>query len=216
MMRSARTANDTFKQSYRTKVAFGLMGAVAVHFALFSLFPRMHANQLAAAQGELEAIELPPDVQIPPPPEQMARPATPRVAAAEIDEDVTIAPTTFESNPAESLAPPPPSTNPGDRPSFIPYTQAPELQNRAEVLTFLRRTYPAMLRQVGIGGTVILWLYIDEAGLVQRTVLAESSGYEELDSAARQVAEKMVFSPAFNRDKKTAVWLSQSIDFAVA
>ena len=34
--------------------------------------------------------------------------------------------------------------------------------------------------------------------------------------AARQVAEKMVFSPAFNRDKKTAVWLSQSIDFAVA
>ncbi|MCK5410665.1 MAG: hypothetical protein KAJ67_01155 [Gemmatimonadetes bacterium] len=27
MMRSARTANDTFKQSYRTTVAFGLMGA---------------------------------------------------------------------------------------------------------------------------------------------------------------------------------------------
>jgi TonB family protein len=215
MMRSTRTANDTFKHSYRTTLAFGLIGAVAVHFALFSLFPKMHANRLAAAEGELKAIELPPEVQIPPPPEQIARPATPRVAAAEIDEDVTIAPTTFESNPAENLAPPPPSTNPADRPSFIPYTQAPELQNRAEVLTFLRRTYPTILRQAGIGGTVLLWLYIDEAGQVQRTVLAESSGYEELDSVAQQVAEKMVFSPAFNRDKKTAVWLSQSIDFDV-
>ncbi len=60
MMRGTRTANDTFKQSYRTTLAFGLMGAVAVHFALFSLSPRKQANQLAAAQGELVAIELPP------------------------------------------------------------------------------------------------------------------------------------------------------------
>ncbi len=52
-MRSARTANDTFKQSYPTKLAFGIMGAVSVHFALFSLFPKMNANQLAASQGEL-------------------------------------------------------------------------------------------------------------------------------------------------------------------
>ncbi len=88
MMRGTRTANDTFKQSYRTKLAFGLIAAVAVHFALFSLFPKMHANRLAAAEGEL-------------------------------------------------------------------------------------------------------------------------------DSVAQKVAERMVFSPAFNRDKKTAVWLSQSIDFDV-
>lgn len=209
------TANDAFKSHYGDWVRFGVIVAVGLHFGFFNFFPKLRAADLAGGVTEIEAIELPPEVRVPPPPEHIARPATPKVAAVEMSEDVTIAPTTFESNPAESLAPPPPSTNPADRPSFIPYTQAPELQNRKEVLTFLRRTYPAMLRQAGIGGTVLLWLYIDEAGLVQRTVLAESSGYDELDAAAQQVAEKMVFSPAFNRDKKTAVWLSQSIDFDV-
>ena len=38
MMRSTRTANDTFKHSYPTTLAFGLIAAVAAHFALFSLY----------------------------------------------------------------------------------------------------------------------------------------------------------------------------------
>lgn len=212
---SPGTANEAFKRSYRTTVAAGICTAVLAHFAVFQIFPNLKANALGAAVTELTAIELPPEVRIPPPPEQISRPATPKVAAAEIAEDVTIAPTTFDSNPVESLPPPPRTASPADRPSFIPYTQAPELKNRDEVLTFLKRTYPAMLREAGVGGTVLLWLYIDDAGRVQRTVLAESSGYGPLDEAAKKVAEKMVFRPAMNRDKKTAVWLAQSIDFSV-
>ena len=212
---STGTANERFKESFRSTVAIGIAAAVVAHFALFELFPRMQANELGAAVTELAAIELPPEVTIPPPPDQIARPATPRVAAAEIDEDVTIAPTTFESNPVESLQPPPNAADVTDRPSFIPYTQAPELRNKKEVLAFLKSTYPSMLKQAGVGGMVLLWLYIDEVGAVQRTVLAESSGYEQLDEAARKVAEKMHFRPAMNRDKTTAVWLAQSIDFSV-
>ena len=211
---STGTANERFKQSYRSVVAIGIAAAVVAHFTLFELFPRMQANELGAAVTELAAIELPPEVTIPPPPDQIARPATPRVAAAEIEEDVTIAPTTFESNPVENL-PPPNAADVTDRPSFIPYTQAPELRNKKEVLAFLKSTYPSMLKQAGVGGTVLLWLYIDDVGQVQRTVLAESSGYEQLDEAARKVAEKMHFRPAMNRDRTTAVWLAQSIDFSV-
>ena len=214
-MMSTGTANERFKESFRSTVSIGMAAAVAAHFALFELFPRMQAKDLGAAVTELAAIELPPEVRIPPPPDQIARPATPRVAAAEIEEDVTIAPTTFESNPAENLPPPPATANVADRPSFIPYTQAPELRNKEQVLSFLKSTYPAMLKQAGVGGTVLLWLYIDEEGQVQRTVLAESSGYEQLDEAAKKVAAKMQFRPAMNRDKTTAVWLAQSIDFSV-
>jgi protein TonB len=214
-MMSTRTANERFKESFRSTVAIGIAAAVVAHFALFELFPRMQANELGAAVTELAAIELPPEVTIPPPPDQIARPATPRVAAAEIEEDVTIAPTTFESNPVESLPPPPNAADVTDRPSFIPYTQAPELRNKKEVLAFLKSTYPSLLKQAGVGGTVLLWLYIDKVGQVQRTVLAESSGYEQLDEAAKKVAEKMHFRPAMNRDKTTAVWLAQSIDFSV-
>jgi len=212
---STGTANERFKESFRSTVAIGIAAAVVAHFALFELFPRMQANELGAAVTELAAIELPPEVTIPPPLDQISRPATPRVAAAEIEEDVTIAPTTFESNPVESLPPPPNAADVTDRPSFIPYTQAPELRNKKEVLAFLKSTYPSMLKQAGVGGTVLLWLYIDDVGQVQRTVLAESSGYEQLDEAARKVAEKMHFRPAMNRDKTTAVWLAQSIDFSV-
>ena len=212
---STGTANERFKESFRSTVAIGIAAAVVAHFALFELFPRMQANELGAAVTELAAIELPPEVTIPPPPDQIARPATPRVATAEIEEDVTIAPTTFESNPVESLLPPPSAADVTDRPSFIPYTQAPELRNKKEVLAFLKSTYPSMLKQAGVGGTVLLWLYIDKVGQVQRTVLAESSGYEQLDEAAKKVAEKMHFRPAMNRDKTTAVWLAQSIDFSV-
>ncbi len=212
---STGTANERFKESFRSTVAIGIAAAVVAHFALFELFPRMQANELGAAVTELAAIELPPEVTIPPPPDQIARPATPRVAAAEIEEDVTIAPTTFESNPVESLPPPPNAADVTDRPSFIPYTQAPELRNKKEVLAFLKSTYPSLLKQAGVGGTVLLWLYIDDVGQVQRTVLAESSGYEQLDEAAKKVAERMHFRPAMNRDKTTAVWLAQSIDFSV-
>jgi len=212
-MRAA--ANEAFKHGGGRRAAMGLIAAVLFHVAVFELFPQMQAERLGAAVTALETIELPPEVRIPPPPEQIARPATPKVAAVEVDENVTIAPTTFESNPVENLAPPKTDVDPSARPSFIPYTLAPVLQNKKEVLTFLQRVYPPMMKSAGVGGAVVLWLYIDERGQVQRTVVAESSGFEQLDAAAEKVASKMRWSPAMNRDKKTAVWLSQAIDFSV-
>lgn len=211
----AAAANELFKQASRRRIAIGVIVAVSAHMALFELFPRMQVDSLGAAAVALETIELPPEVRVPPPPEQVSRPATPRVAAVDVAENVTIAPTTFESNPVENLPPPPKTGTPDERPSFIPYTVAPTLNNKDEVLRFLERVYPATLRSAGIGGAVVLWLYIDEEGRVQRTVVAESSGFEQLDEAAQQVASKMHWKPAMNRDKKTPVWLSQAIDFSV-
>lgn len=213
--RLSAAANEAFKRGSQRRVALGLMAAVTVHLAIFELFPRMQVDNLAAAAVALETIELPPEVTIPPPPEQVSRPATPRVATIDVDEDVTIAATTFESNPVENLPPPPKTASPDERPAFIPYTVAPVLKNTDEVLRFLERVYPSNLKSAGVGGAVVLWLYIDEQGKVLRTVVAESSGFTQLDEAAQQVASKMVWRPAKNRDKTTPVWLSQSIDFSV-
>jgi hypothetical protein len=41
------------------------------------------------------AIEMPPEVEIPPPPEEIRRPANPVVSAAQINQDVTISLTDF-------------------------------------------------------------------------------------------------------------------------
>jgi TonB family protein len=209
------SANEAFKRASQQRLSIGLIAAVMTHVAVFEVFPKMEAENLTAVVTALEMIELPPQVVIPPPPEHVVRPATPKVAAVEMDEDVTIAPTTFASNPVENLAPPKTNVDPSDRPSFIPYTVAPALRNEEEVLSYLTRAYPSMLKSAGIGGAVVLWLYIDERGQVQRTVVAESSGFEQLDAAAENVAARMLWSPAMNRDKKTPVWLSQAIDFSV-
>jgi len=214
-----RSANERFKDGFTNVLATGLIAATLAHFALFELFPDMRAADIRATSRATRTVELPPQVEIPPPPERVARPATPKVSAdADIKEDVTIGKTSFEANPTEQL-PPPPSAAAGsgarERPKFIPYDVAPELKNPREVQKYLERTYPRELRDNRIGGRVVLWLYIDREGQVQKTRVQQSSGYEALDRAAHRVGRQMEFTPALNRDKKTPVWVQQGINFEV-
>jgi protein TonB len=189
--------------------------ATGIHFVVFEYWPEMTAEDVSFSAYELEAIELPPEIEIPPPPEAVARPATPVIATAEISEDITIAPTTFAENPVEEL-PPPPSEVKADiaaAPTFTPYTVRPDIKNRVEVQRALEREYPPLLRDAGLGGVVLVWFFIDEEGRVVRTLVHESSGYVELDSAALKVADIIEFTPALNRDKRVPVWISLPITF---
>lgn len=210
-----QTANDRFKQGFGTWFWGSLAVAAIAHFAIFSLFPEFAVEDVGFTTEELESIELPPEVEIPPPPEQIARPATPVITDAQIDEDITIAPTTFEDNPIENL-PPPPSSSSEDlssAPVFTPFTVEPRLRNTSEVQRALMRYYPALLRDAGISGTVTVWFFINEEGRVIRTQINNSSGYEAFDQAALRVADIMQFSPALNRDQKVPVWVSLPITF---
>jgi TonB family protein len=211
------TANDQLKKGWENWFWGSMMAAIAVHFALFALWPDMTAEDVAFDADELTAIDIPPEVEIPPPPEAIQRPATPVIAEAQIDEEITIAPTTFEDNPVEMLPPPPDATTNtgGAGPRFIPYDVQPVLQNRREVGRVLEREYPPLLKESGIGGVVNVWLYIDEQGNVADREVNQSSGYDALDAAALEVADVMQFSPAQNRDKVTAVWVSIPITFTV-
>lgn len=210
-----KTANDDFKRTSSVWTQIGLLAAVMLHFGLFVLVRPFEAADLGTTAEELEAVTLPPEVRIPPPPEQIARPATPRVAEVDVAEDVTIAPTTFETNPVENLPPPPSGGSPADRPSFIPYDTPPTMRNRGEVQQLLQRYYPRNLKDAGIGGRVELWLYVNEQGTVEKSEVKTSSGNNLLDDAAQRVASEMRFTPAKNRDKVTAVWVSQWVTFEV-
>ena len=48
-----------------------------------------------------------------------------------------------------------------------------------------------------------------------RTLIHESSGWYELDMAALKVADRMEFSPAYNRDEPVPVWVSVPVTFEV-
>ncbi len=139
------------------------------------------------------------------------------MASAEIDEDITIAPTTFEDNPVEDLPPPPEeqATDLSAAPTFTPFTVAPSIQNRQEVVRAMEREYPPLLRDAGIGGTVRVYFFIDENGTVQDYRIDQSSGHQALDDAALAVADVYRFTAALNRDKKVPVWVSFPITFQV-
>src|SRR5690606_1150313 len=119
------TANDRFKSGFGNWFWGSVFAAALVHFLLFAFWPEMSTADVSFSTDELEAIELPPEVDIPPPPEQIARPATPVVGDATIDEDITIAETTFEDNPIDNLPPPPTASASEDisaAPRFTPFT----------------------------------------------------------------------------------------------
>ncbi len=212
------TENDRFKRSFGSWFWGSMIAATVLHFMLFQFWPTLSAEDVSFTAEELEMIELPPEIEIPPPPEAISRPATPVMATADIDDDITIAPTTFEENPIEDLPPPPTDDGAVDiaaAPVFTPMTVRPEIRNRAEVTAALMREYPAILRDNGIGGTVVVWFFITEEGLVQDTRVSQTSGQIQFDNAALAVADVIRFSPALNRDQRVAVWIEVPITFQV-
>ena len=211
------TENDRFKRSFASWFWGSMIAATVLHFAVFQFWPTLTAADVSFTADELEAIELPPEIEIPPPPQRIARPAVPIVATADIDEDITIAPTTFEENPVEDL-PPPPAESEHDisaAPTFTPMTVRPEIKNKTEVIRAMEREYPAILRDAGIGGRVVVWFFIDEGGRVRDTRVSQTSGHTSLDDAALKVADIYQFTPALNRDKKVQVWVQFPITFEV-
>jgi len=217
MAARAETENDRFKRSFGSWFWGSMIAATVLHFALFQFFPTLATEDFSFSADELETIVIPPEIEIPPPPQRIARPAVPVVATADIDEDITIAPTTFEDNPVEDL-PPPPAESEIDlsaAPTFTPMTVRPEIKNTAQVIRAMEREYPAILRDAGIGGRVVVWFFIDETGRVQDKRISQTSGHLGLDQAALTVADTYEFTPALNRDKKVKVWVQFPITFEV-
>ena len=212
------TENDRFKRSFGSWFWGSMITATVFHFMLFQFWPTRTAEDVSFTAEELEMIELPPEIEIPPPPEAISRPATPVMALTDIDEDITIAPTTFQDNPIEDLPPPPTNDGAVDlsaAPVFTPMTVRPEILNRPEVQAALIREYPTILRDSGIGGQVTVWFFVSEEGRVLDRRVSESSGQLALDEAALRVADVFRFSPALNREQIVQVWIQLPITFQV-
>ncbi len=214
---SSETENDRFKRSFGSWLWGSMIAATVLHFMLFQFWPTLTVKDVSFTAEELKIIELPPEIEIPPPPEAILRPGTPVIATVEIDDDITIAPTTFADNPIDDLPPPPTKEAPdiSVAPAFTPMTVRPEITNRAEIQQALMTQYPAMLWNAGIGGTVNVWFYISEEGRVLDRRIFESSGYVQLDEAALKVAGVFRFTPALNRDRIVQVWIRFPIKFQV-
>ena len=63
--------------------------------------------------------------------------------------------------------------DPTSQPYFTPYERAPEVTNVEEVRSALVAAYPPVLRDAGIGGTVVLWIYVTDTGDVGNALINE-------------------------------------------
>ena len=182
---------------YKKALRFGVLASLLVHaIALIFILPQITGIVSTHTYAELELVVLPPAeeayaltapaVEVPAPPEPIARPAIPRPAEIEDPEWV---------------------------PPFIPHDTPPRLINVDEVVRILQERYPLDLREEGIGGVVLLWVFVDETGSPTRLQLRRSSGYDGLDQAAQSVGRRMRFRPALNQDRPVGVWVAQQIRF---
>jgi periplasmic protein TonB len=162
-------------------------------------------------------IIIPKELDVPEPPPPIEMPATPIVGGVDIDPHVTIAPTDPDAYSMDPL-PPPAQLDRGEREEFarfVPTMIAPQLLNPDEVERELRRTYPAILRDAGIGGDVDVNVWLDENGGVVKAEIARGSGYDLLDQAALKVVDVMRLSPAQNRGAPVRVIVTVPVRFRV-
>jgi TonB family protein len=116
--------------------------------------------------------------------------------------------------PATSLAPPP--ADPDQlraKPQFTPYTQRPGIKDREAAIDVVLQHYPDTLRRAGVGGTVIVFMFIEADGTVGNALVEKSSGNEALDAAALAAAREIEFTPARNNDETVPVWVAFPILF---
>lgn len=135
-----------------------------------------------------------PDVDLPPPPEPIARPATPRVAANAIDESLTIDVVSWDAAP--KLGPPPAGNAVSEAPVWVERDREPRLLNKEELLRIAGLRYPPMLRDAGVRATVGVYFYVSETGEVANAVVQVPSGYAQFDRVVLEVARLGEFEPA--------------------
>jgi periplasmic protein TonB len=208
-------ANDRLKEAYSAWLWGSITFAVLLHFAVLSLGAIGSIPVWQREAAPPMEIVVPPAPPLPPPPEAIARPVVPTLSFEVSDPTITIDPFDF-SRPIPA-PPPPPVHAPvgGDEMPWVPRDLEPRLLNQAEVERVLYRSYPTMLRNAGIGGTVAFHAFVGVDGRIAEARLVEGSGFAELDRAAERVLQQMRFSPAKNRDRSVAVWVRIPVTFRV-
>ena len=73
--------------------------------------------------------------------------------------------------------------------------------------------YPAAAQTAGEEGTVILRVYVEQSGHPVRVGVGQSSGFEDLDTAAVETAANWHYVPAVMDGETTGDWAQVRIDY---
>ncbi|MGB4498771.1 MAG: energy transducer TonB [Methylococcaceae bacterium] len=119
----------------------------------------------------------------------------------------------------ESVTPPQQNTTPSSsspsqssetksEPIVLPNLNADYLKNPAPV-------YPALARQNGEQGKVLVRVFVNENGKAEKVTLKKSSGYEQLDDSALETVKNWQFVPAHRGAEAVSAWVVVPISFSL-
>ena len=211
----------TQRGRYALHIQVGFAMALLLVISAFQL--RIHPNETQAftpVQQELvtmeEIVQTRQQVTPPPPP----RPPVPvEVPNDEIieEDDLDLDASLDIDEPLLTLPPPPPAPEVEEEEIhaadeiFVVVEQMPEMIGGFEAL-LADLEYPALARQAGLEGMVVVIVVIDETGKPVRTRIARSVA-EVLDKAAVEAVMKQRFEPGRQRNRPVRVEMAIPVRF---
>jgi TonB family protein len=107
--------------------------------------------------------------------------------------------------------------------TFTPWTDPASLLNGKQIEALIEAGTPGKSVTVGrehdgtvrnLDGTLALWVYVDEEGIVRNVQIGRSSGRDEIDRVVLSAIEKAVFEPAGGRVSRIPVWIQLVVSLA--
>ena len=200
-------ANFEFKSKYLRVVEIALLIAGAVHGIAFLTVPPYKMKPYQLRERKMQAIDVPEDIVVPPPPKEIERPALP--TEVEISEDASMDETIMETD-FNPFAPPEISqdTGGGDA-AFYAFDSPPQ------PIKTVAPQYPELARAAGAEGMVWIEVTIDESGRVIAARVVKSTTIQSLNDAARDAAMGWLFTPAKQRDTPVKCRISIPFEFSL-
>ena len=166
--------------------------AIIFHVLMVAMTPKITYKPFVLREQYMEAVELPTQFELPPPPKEIAAVAVPIEAAEgeETDDNAEIAPTSFDR--IEDVPPPPPSPSEQAQ-EFYAFDEPPVL------IKFVSPRYPDLARQAGIEGTVLLNVLVGDDGKVLQVSVIQSDVTPAMEKAAIEASKLFMFKPAKQR-----------------
>ncbi|HEX9899271.1 MAG TPA: energy transducer TonB [Candidatus Methylomirabilis sp.] len=185
------SANFEFKSKYTRTLELAILAAAALHAIAMFAIPPIELTPYSLREKEMVAIDIPDEIVIPPPPEEVERPQLP--TEMEISDDVSADETIPETD-FNPFAPPEIAESSGGGDSFYAFDSPPT------AIKQVKPEYPSIAREAGAEGTVRVEVTIDATGRVTQARVVWSDTISALEEAARQAAMGWLFTPAKQRD----------------
>ncbi len=185
------SANFEFKSKYLRTLEYALLIALAIHLIVIFSVPPIEIQPYKLKEKKMQAIDIPNEIVIPPPPKEIERPALP--TELEVSEDVSMEETIPETD-FNPFAPPEIQEDTGAGEAFYAFDTPPT------PIKTVAPEYPDLARQAGAEGTVLIEVTINENGRVIAARVIKSTTISSLAEAARKAAMDWLFTPAKQRD----------------